>query len=260
MSIYTDYGSSYDTGFATSGVGTILGGFMLFFVVAMIVAIAISVIMIIAQWKIFKKAGRPGWHSIIPFLNTWTLFEMAGLQGWLSLIPVVNIFALWVVYYKLAIKFGKSSGFAICTLLFPMVCLPILAFDKSIYGESNISVNNGNINQNYQYNTPVESNQQFSQPTPISPVQPIENSIQPQSNIINQPQVPVVEESNLEATQILSTPIMTNNNNEQNIVTNNNPQEVSATPTMTQPAKVCPTCHKSNVSTAMFCEDCGTKL
>lgn len=38
-----------------------------------------------------------------------------------------------IAYYKLAKLFGKSDGFAVCNVLFPIVTMPILAFGSSTF-------------------------------------------------------------------------------------------------------------------------------
>lgn len=56
-----------------AAVGSILGGMMS---VAMIVSLAFTVLMIIAHWKMFTKAGEKGWKSLIPFYCDFVLFRL----------------------------------------------------------------------------------------------------------------------------------------------------------------------------------------
>ena len=67
-------------------------------VVPFIVAILVGVVMIAAMWKVFTKAGKPGWASIIPIYNMVVLLDIAGKPVWwiiLFFIPIVNlIFAI----------------------------------------------------------------------------------------------------------------------------------------------------------------------
>src|SRR5574344_3137400 len=80
-----------------------------------IVSLIISVLMIIGMWKMYVKAGKPGWASIVPFYNLYVLFEIAGMNGWmflLLLVPIANIVFLIILYINLAKAFGKSGGFA----------------------------------------------------------------------------------------------------------------------------------------------------
>ena len=90
---------------------------------------------IVACWLLFKKAGKPGWASIVPFYNVYTLFEITWGSGWLFLlllIPIANI-VIWIItMVKLAQVFGKGGGFA-CGLIFLNTIFEcIIAFDNSI--------------------------------------------------------------------------------------------------------------------------------
>ena len=50
-------------------------------VVYMVIVLAVAVISLVGMWKIFVKAGKPGWGAIIPFYNMYCLFEMSLLRG-----------------------------------------------------------------------------------------------------------------------------------------------------------------------------------
>lgn len=106
-------------------------------IVGLIYALLIIFIGIIPLWIIFKKFHKPGWAAIIPIYDTWVLFEIVGFPGWWSIliiVPIINLFPAvmtLVSYYKLAKLFGKSNAFAICSVLFTFVTLPILAYGKS---------------------------------------------------------------------------------------------------------------------------------
>ena len=91
---------------------------------------------IISMWKIFVKAGRPGWAAIIPFYNIFVEIEITGLPWWvffLVFIPGANIAALILISINLANVFGKSAGFAVGLIFLGFVFIPILAFDDSKY-------------------------------------------------------------------------------------------------------------------------------
>ena len=102
-----------------------------------IFGIVIGVLMIVALWKIFEKAGEPGWAAIIPFYNTFTLFKIAGLNPWLFLlllIPFVNIVVgIWVAL-KLGATFGKSGVWSFFLLVvFSLIGWLILGFGSDSY-------------------------------------------------------------------------------------------------------------------------------
>lgn len=104
-------------------------------------SLAMSVIMIISQWKILTKAGQPGWKCLIPVYNTWTLYEVAGYQGYYSLlgfIPVVGtviaLIAAFLVSMSLAMKFGKSKAWGVVLLaLLAPVGYTVLGFSENTY-------------------------------------------------------------------------------------------------------------------------------
>lgn len=101
-----------------------------------IIVLVISVISIIANWKIFTKANKPGWASIIPFYNMYTQFEIAGMNGWmflLLLVPIVNVVIAIMLYVNLAKAFGKSTGFAIGLIFLNFIFTLILGFGSAEY-------------------------------------------------------------------------------------------------------------------------------
>ena len=102
-----------------------------------IFGLIVGVLMIVALWKVFEKAGEPGWAAIIPFYNTFTLFRIAGLNPWLFLlllIPVVNIvIAIWVAL-RLGAAFGKSGVWSFFLLaVFSLIGWFILGFGSDSY-------------------------------------------------------------------------------------------------------------------------------
>lgn len=104
-----------------------------------IVSLAIAVFLLVSMWKLFTKAGKEGWKSLIPIYNLYTIIGIAGLPGWyllLFLVPFANIYAMFKIYIELAHKFGKSTGFGVLTVFFPIICIPILAFGSAQYNQS----------------------------------------------------------------------------------------------------------------------------
>lgn len=96
-----------------------------------------AVLMIVVLWKVFVKAGKPGWAAIIPIYNIIVLLEIAERPIWwilLMFVPIANIVVEIIVILDVAKKFGKSVVFAIFGLiLFPYVGWTMLAFGKSVY-------------------------------------------------------------------------------------------------------------------------------
>ena len=98
--------------------------------------LAVVIFLIAAQWKVYAKAGQPGWACIIPIYNIYILTKIAGKPGiwtlW-CLIPVVNIvFVIWL-YNILSKSFGHDEGFTVGLLLLGFIFWPILGFGKSKY-------------------------------------------------------------------------------------------------------------------------------
>ena len=101
-----------------------------------VIILAVMVVMIVAMWKIFEKAGQEGWKAIIPFYNIYILLKIVGKPGWwliLFLIPLVNyIFLIWT-YNMLSKSFGKDEGFTVGLVLLGIVFFPILGFGSAVY-------------------------------------------------------------------------------------------------------------------------------
>jgi ABC-type sulfate transport system permease subunit len=102
----------------------------------MLVWLAVLILMIVSLWKIFTKAGQPGWASIVPFYNIIVMLQIAGKPLWwlvLLLIPFVNIIFGIILLLALARSFGKGGGFVVGMIFFPFIFYPILAFGDSKY-------------------------------------------------------------------------------------------------------------------------------
>lgn len=111
----------------------------LFFVIMMIttvVGLACAVIVVAGMWKIFTKAGKPGWASLVPIYNLIVLLEVIERPLWwlvLCFVPFVNMVIIVFMYIELAKKFNKDILFAIGMVLLPIVFIPILGFGSAQY-------------------------------------------------------------------------------------------------------------------------------
>jgi len=104
--------------------------------IVMLIQIAIVVVVIAGMWKVFSKAGQPGWGCLIPIYNAYLLCKIAGKPGWwvlLMLIPLVNIVIAIMVTIDLAKNFGKGVGFALGLLFLGFIFYPILGFGDAQY-------------------------------------------------------------------------------------------------------------------------------
>jgi len=105
-------------------------------IVGIIIYLAIMVFFIAVGWKIFAKAGKPGWAVIIPIYNIIVMLEIVNRPIWwiiLFLIPVVNFVVGIIVVLDLAKSFGKSTGFAVGMILLGIIFYPMLAFGDAQY-------------------------------------------------------------------------------------------------------------------------------
>ena len=119
-----------DSGAQGAGAAAAGGG------VFMIIWLVVVILMIVAMWKIFSKAGKPGWASIIPIYNIIVMLQIAGKPGWWIItffIPFVNIIFLVLVSIALASSFGKGGGFGIGLAFLGFIFYPILAFGDAQY-------------------------------------------------------------------------------------------------------------------------------
>ena len=91
-----------------------------------------GVFFIICWWKIFTKAGQPGWAAIIPIYNLYILCKIAGKSGWWVIWSMFGIPFIFVCI-SLAERFGKGAGFGIGLAFLGVIFFPILAFDSSRY-------------------------------------------------------------------------------------------------------------------------------
>lgn len=126
-----------------------------------LVGIAVAVLLVIAEWKIFVKAGEKGWKSLIPFYNVYILFKLfwktdmfwillgvslgssiltgicanAGINAGV-LTFAVGVFELVVAIIlcnRISKSFGHSGGFTVGLIFLPNIFTLILAFNKDKY-------------------------------------------------------------------------------------------------------------------------------
>jgi hypothetical protein len=113
-----------------------LAGLMAIIGIILVPLIIVWLIMVIGQWKVYTKAGKPGWACIIPIYNLIVLLEIVGKPIWwifLFLIPCVNIvFFIWTLNL-VSKSFGQSEGFTIGLVLLGFIFWPILGFGNYQY-------------------------------------------------------------------------------------------------------------------------------
>ncbi len=101
-----------------------------------VVYLAVVVLMLASMWKIFTKAGKPGWAAIVPIYNIIVLLEVVGRPIWwfvLMLIPFVNIVVWIIVLHDLSKVFGKGVGMTLLNIFLPFIGYPMLAWGAVTY-------------------------------------------------------------------------------------------------------------------------------
>ena len=127
------------------GIGSLfIGLFSAYFGVTILIVLVFT----IAGWRLFSKAGKPGWAIIVPFYNLYIYTQIIKRPGWRILlyfsIAIPAFGALGLVFLsiidqlRLAKVFGRSAGFGVGLLLLGWVFFPILAFSESHYDPNRV--------------------------------------------------------------------------------------------------------------------------
>jgi hypothetical protein len=101
-----------------------------------VIWLAIVVLIIAGIWKVFTKAGHPGWAAIIPIYNLYILTKIAGRPWWwllLFLVPIVSLVIAIILSIDVAKAFGKGTGFGVGLALLGFVFYPMLGFGDATY-------------------------------------------------------------------------------------------------------------------------------
>ncbi len=104
--------------------------------IGLVIQLAVFGVIIAGSWKVFEKAGHPGWASIVPFYNQYVLTQIVGrpiLWFILMFVPCANIVAAFLITQDLAKSFNKSSGFGIGLFLLSPIFIPLLGFGDAQY-------------------------------------------------------------------------------------------------------------------------------
>ena len=110
----TDY---YDAAESLAAVSAIMGP-------VMFISFAVMIIMLVSQWKLFTKAGRPGWACLIPIYNLVVMLQIVGKSPWLillMLIPIANFVFAIMLQIWVAQAYGKSTAYGIGLLFLPVI-------------------------------------------------------------------------------------------------------------------------------------------
>lgn len=153
---------------AYAGLGFLTGTAL---TIAIIVGIVYYILLVVAWWKLFTKAGEKGWKAIIPFYNLYTQIKLTWATKWFWVIlivavltgvvgnsgifntlsgPLMYIFGaigvalsvfLLVLYilcdYRLAKAYGHGAGFTVGLIFLNFIFILVLGLGKSKY-EGNV--------------------------------------------------------------------------------------------------------------------------
>ena len=123
-----------------------------------VLALVLYILIVIAHWKIFTKAGQRGWASIIPILNLFVLVKLVKRPMWWAvvitiglivggapsdaaaviqvvtgLIAILAAILLIITFFDLAKAFGHGVGFGLGLVFLSVIFALILGFGSSTY-------------------------------------------------------------------------------------------------------------------------------
>ena len=247
--------------------GFMFGAFLFFIIIIFI----ISLLMIIARWKIFTKAKEDGWKSIIPIYADWTLCKIVGLSpywiielfavsfisGFVSeiagndsvmsdlfnIVVAANSFYYYIILnVSLAKSYGKQSVFSVVLFLLPVIGYPILGFGKAEY-----------VGQ-MPCNDPV---MKFIRDTLNIKDDGTGRNNSTNTNNSVQSTIVTPQNNNFQVNQ--SSQINQSNNFSTNINSVAN-EQINSTNLMDQQRKFCPNCGNQLNDDDIYCQKCGTKV
>ena len=110
---------------------------ILFGATFLVIYLVLLIFGIVTMWKLYLKASKPGWASIVPIYSYVIYMEIIGRPVWwilLLFIPIVNLVISIIILYDFLKSYGKDGlGFFFGTLFLPFIFLPILAFGNAKY-------------------------------------------------------------------------------------------------------------------------------
>lgn len=120
----------------SSGMGASMGDIigLILIILGALIAVAAVVFYVISVWKLYTKAGRPGWAILVPFYGWIEFFNIAWGNGAVFLFmfaPGINILVAILTVQKLSEAYGHGLGYTLGLFFFPYVFIPVLAFGKS---------------------------------------------------------------------------------------------------------------------------------
>lgn len=247
-----DYGLGYSSGYFPSFF--LIGGLIIFVIVAIM-----FILNVIGSWNLFKKAGRAGWISLVPFYNTWVLGEISGVAPWWAIISMVisfsffgmgtlltalfslaSLFSKFIIYYNLSKKLHKDTLTAVLLTLFEPIMLMVVGLSKNYQYDASVQVNP---------NGPFDSN----------------NNVTNQGNVNNNVSVNQANSTNnAVVSNIEDNRIMDNNNYTSNTNIRGTSSDIFASKNddtaSNNNKRFCSSCGSELDAGARFCTNCGKEV
>jgi hypothetical protein len=123
-----------------------------------ILGLVLYILLVVAHWKIFTKAGQRGWTSIVPILNIFVLIKVvkrpmwwavvitlglilgnaladagSGLQIVSGLLGIAAAILFIITLFELSKAFGHGIGFGLGLVFLSVIFALILGFGSSTY-------------------------------------------------------------------------------------------------------------------------------
>lgn len=114
-----------------------------YYIMNLVLPLIIVALMIASMWKVFEKAGQPGWACLVPIYNLYVMTLIAQKPSWwlfMFLVPIANIIFMIKLYNGISVAFGKSEGFTAGLILLGVIFWPILGFGDAKYQLGNKAV------------------------------------------------------------------------------------------------------------------------
>lgn len=112
------------------------GGGILASLLVTLIWMGVFIAFLVAWWRIFVKAGHPGWAALIPIYNIIVMLRIVRRPGWwllLLFIPFINPIVFLILMYDLARAFGRGIGFTLGLICLNPIFILLLGFGPAQY-------------------------------------------------------------------------------------------------------------------------------
>ena len=234
-----------------SGAGGVFAGAFAILGIMSLLGSVLGIIMLISTMKIFKKAGKNMWYSLIPIYNIIIMMDIIKMKYKELLFLLIPFVGSLIFLYRYSVglskAFGKSNNYALGLFFLSFIFIPLLAFsdNKYVYGDNNVTenVNNNDITNQIE-NTTINNNELLID----NAGQTVEEVAPVASAPVMEPAAPVVEEIAPVASEPVMEPTSINNND-----------ELLIEPLMPENNKTIEEVEKS-LDTKNICKKCGVEM